>query len=329
MHRLVSYGEFVFMDLEFLNYVRYGGEDPGRTAAAGGALDISRIEREKYHERIAAALPSLPNKPKEPYPFLVVGTSARSADLVDVDDEKIPEKTASSWYRIVHLLADLADFKGVCFYRLASIAESTPRSKPLVPSGLADGSQGYAMKAGRDYGMTVLYTIPSSLENAGLPFAMHIESMPSHLRPMRERELVDGPYDLMTFRVHALAQPDRRTSSLIGLQSEQKLTILEDGTPRPPGTYKNPIDVPPNIIPVEIRWTFWAQLWRNWVPPVAAALGLGLWFTAPWVATWPTTIEVGLSSETLRYVSIFVLAFAFQNWSAFTGQFKVKSETAS
>jgi hypothetical protein len=88
------------------------------------------------------------------------------------------------------------------------------------------------------------------------------------------------------------------------------------------------VDIPELLIPIEISWTFWNVIWMWVLPFISFVSAVILWFYAEkWGAPGGILAsKLFLTPEHIRYISLFGLAFAFQNWSTFTGAFKISKE---
>jgi hypothetical protein len=265
------------------------------------------------------------NNPKEHMSSLLIGVN-KPISNIEFDVEADLHTTLLHWYRLAVLLADLPAFQGVSFYRIAELVKTNTPTKRLSPIQFADGQKGYQLTSGENYTLRILQSIPSLSTNVKLPFTMELHANDKHIVPMRKAELVDGIYDSLLFYFQVQPQDKQKTKSFTILESMQKLKFADNLGAWPPGTFNEEVSVPANFIPVNITWPWWIVLWRWFFPPLAAILAIFLWFGAAWLiksAAFFTTF--GITKEILRYIAIFLLAFAFQNWSSFTGQFKVSS----
>ncbi len=73
-------------------------------------------------------------------------------------------------------------------------------------------------------------------------------------------------------------------------------------------------------------WSWWQRAWRQLFPVLSLFLAIAFWILADWLAGNAVLANLAITAEHVRYVALFLLAFAFQNWSTFTGAFQIRSK---
>lgn len=319
--RVEPCGEFIFLELEFLSFVKFDSVGRIFEAETDETLEKQRTllerqlqgqaEREKYTpvvERVVAQH-GLSNKPNKPLAKLVIPCADARMEAISIDDRSNQSASVSFWSRIVALLGGITSYRRACFYLLGSIRDldSADEAKTFASAW----RKGYKLYANRGYALQVFQLMADGKAPKSPGLAMTVTTLSQHMLPMRSTERVDGPYDRLEFYFSVLPEPQRRTQSVLMVQCDQNLPDPDGGD--------DSVPIPASLTHIQIKWTKWEFVKRRILSFCWFGLGVAVWFYSAKISA---RIGHGLKTEQVQLIALFLLAIAAQNWGVFTDAFK-------
>jgi hypothetical protein len=319
--RVEPCGEFIFLELEFLSFVKF--ESVGRILEAETDDTLERRktvlerqlqgqdEREKYTSVIekVVAQHGLSNKPNESLAKLIIPCTEAGIEAISIDDRRNQSASVSFWSRIVTLLGGIRSYRKACFYLLGSIRDLDSASE--AKTFASAWRKGYKLYANRGYALQVFQLMADSKPPKAPGLAMTVTTLSQHMLPMRSAERVDGAYDRLEFYFSVLPETQRRTQSVLMVQCDQKL-------PGPEGD-DDSVPIPASLTHIQIKWTKREFVMRRILSPCLFVLGVSVWFYS---ATISDYVDHGLKPEQVQLIALFLLGIAAHNWGVFTDAFK-------
>jgi hypothetical protein len=319
--RVEPCGEFIFLELEFLSFVKF--ESVGRIPEAENddtpeqrmrVLERQlqgQAEREKYTSVIEKILAEqgLSNQPSKAVAKLIIPCANAGLEAISIDDRSDHLASVSFWSRIVTLLGGITSYRKACFYLLGSIRDLDSGNEAITFASA--WRKGYKLYANRGYALQVFQLMANGRAPKAPGLAMNVTTLSQHILPMRSTERVDGAYDRLEFYFSVLPESQRRTQSVLMVQCDQKLPGPEGGD--------DSVPIPASLTHIQIKWTKWEFVKRRILSFCWFGVGVALWFFSAKISD---RIDHGLKTEQVQLIALFLLAIAAQNWGVFTDAFK-------
>jgi hypothetical protein len=370
--RVEHFGNFIFLELEFLHLVKY--DLPPVNKQEGEALEtflgrekaeLKRV-RERHSGVIVAGLPRvekivggrpqtvvIENRPNEGLEKLIFPVGATNIQSIAVDSGSNEEETLRYWSNTVALLGGIDYYAGACFYRIASVKEvDSDKSFKLFEGKKRKGVLLYTDKT---YVMQIFQLMGSKKAPAPPGFKIEFKNIQQHILPIRDSEAVDGEYDKLEFIFYVLPQPTRRVNSYLIITNTQQLTNPKE--PAPPGVIqelaqvltaqnrptvaslaqefdkllappkeKSTLDIPPSLLQLKIKWTFWQLLYKRVLPYLAVVVATVLYLASKEISAWlGQKIGQEVKPELVQFVALFLGALAAGSLTTYAGAFKPQS----
>lgn len=248
--RVDHFGEFIFLELEFLDLVKYNLPPVQQQARETSAAFLIReqeefkTERERYSTVIVGELPrvkkivddqqqilAIENKPNEGLEKLIFSIDPKNMRSIAIDDRSNEEATLKHWSHLVILLGGIDYYAGACFYRIASIKEVDSDKSFKLFKGKK--RKGVLLYSDRTYVMQIFQLMASKKAPSPPGFKIEFKNIQQHILPIRDSETVDGEYDKLEFIFYVLPQATPRVNSYLVITNTQQLTNPKE--PTPPG----------------------------------------------------------------------------------------------
>lgn len=370
--RVDHFGEFIFLELEFLDLVKYNLPSVKKQEGEAWAAFLIReqaefkIEREQYSAIIVGELPKvkkivsgqqqilvIENKPNEGLKKLIFSIDPKNIQSIPIDDRSNEEATLKHWSHLVALLGGIDYYAGACFYRIASIKEvDSDKSFKLFEGKKRKGVLLYSDKT---YVMQIFQLMASKKAPSPPGFKIEFKNIQQHILPIRDSEAVDGEYDKLEFIFYVLPQATRRVNSYLIITNTQQLTNPKESPPPDaieelgqllssqskimplslaqglqkllaPPKEKPTLDIPPSLLQVKIKWTFWQLLNKNILPYLAIVIATILYLASKEISVWfGGLIGREIKPELVQFVALFLGALAAGSLTTYAGGFKPQS----
>jgi hypothetical protein len=328
--RIEDYGEFLFFDFRFdliFDARSLGETDPWKT----------------YLGRIEKLLPSdtknLPAADLAPLVFPVplsdleqFGATASGLSGQEANDDHVRR-----WLALISLLGQLEAYRDEHFYTVSRVYdEKASRSELCAHTRLSRSRNGYRFVGNRVYFLEVIQATVPFRKGKGPVEELKLTSPAGHIQELRTSWILDGSYDRVRFLFYVVPQEAKRAPSILILsklphspggavvpqKGEAETVVVE---PVPPTTVSGP-PVPPTLLDLDIIWGFRRFFWKRLLPVAAFLAGAGVFFGADRMSgLWPFR-GVPSAAQNLRYVAIFLLAWAFNSLSSFVSSLKVTTK---
>ncbi len=311
--RVELFGQFVFLELEFLNYVKYGQEQD---------VQEQEKEREKHNSTLSNAITAknILNHPGAGMDKLVIPTSQAWVSNIGIDDRSNSENTLGYWNNIVTLLGGIDYYAKACFYLIASVKEiDSDREARLFEGKKRKGYKFYAKKA---YLMQIFQLMASRKAPPPPGFNIEFQCISQHVLPMRNSEIVDGPYDRLEFYFYVLPQEIRRVNSFIIVENKQQLFN--------PKQEKESVTIPASFLQTNVKWTKWEFMRKRIFPIPIVALGSLIYYFSNEIGPWLNQLGLQVKPELLKpqliqLLGLILIALGAGSWASFAGAFKAQA----
>lgn len=370
--RVEHFGNFIFLELEFLDLVKYNLQpckmQAGETLEA--FLVREQAEFKKVREQHSAVIIGelskiktivggqqqtlvIENKPNEGLKKLIFSIDHRNIQGIAIDDRSNEEATLKYWSHLVTLLGGIDYYAGACFYRIASIKEvDSDKNFKLFADKKRKGVLLYSDKT---YVMQIFQLMASKKAPSPPGFKIEFKNIQQHILSIRDSEAVDGEYDKLEFIFYVLPQATRRVNSYLIITNTQQLTNPKEPTPpgiveeltqwltspseTPPPSLaegleklltppkeKRTLDIPPSLLQVKIKWTFWQLLNKKILPYLAIVIATILYLASKEISIWfGGIIGREVKPELIQFVALFLGALAAGSLTTYAGAFKPQS----
>jgi hypothetical protein len=223
--RVENFGDYVFLELEFLDYVKYDlGDETAelkeKDKETRKAMRLARLapSRHKHSEAIKSVLT---DKGETAAGKLILSTDPCKVCGIEIDDRSRFAETLKFWSIIVKLLGGIDYYADNCFYRIAAIRDiGSDKDAPFFEG---EKRKGFKLYAGRTYLMQVFQLMSTYASPPPPGFKIEIQSIAQHILPLRSSEIVDGPYDRLEFLFYVLPQEMRRVNSFLAVENSQRI----------------------------------------------------------------------------------------------------------
>jgi len=305
-------GEFVFLDLQFLNFVEYSASRSEIDPATVQQAETLLKEREKYTQVIASQLSTLKidNTKNQHLAKLII--SAKSNDLANVSISKAQEggSFTNAWVHLVTILGGMTAYKGICFYLVSTLLTlNSAKSASRFSTG---GRAGVVFRTGEVYLIRVYQVIGDRTVPAKPGYKIQLRCIEGHLSPLRSEIFVDGAYDRLSF--YAAVLPLERETN----QSEMLFSCSQSVVD--PGDSSKISSIPVTSIQLEVRWPRRAKFVKWVIKPASFLIGAGLFVMADKIKE---ALSLGDSGKYLiQLVGLALLAFGGTTWAFLTGSIK-------
>jgi len=316
-------GDLVFLELEFLSYVKYNQLNPSfevteqdsleRQNLAGAGATWVHAELERYSKDISNAIAphGIDNRPGDRLKKLVMQVNPGELRAIPLDDRTDEAISIGLWARIVSLLGWLPSYGEACFYLIGSVRDVD--SGKTAVAFASKWRRGLQLRAGRGYTLPVYQIMANRRAPAPPGFLMKLNHIEKYVLPLRTCEAVDGAYDRLDFYFYVLPQERRRNQSLLVVQCDQKIS---NGTT---GGEKESIELPPSLLQVRIDWTRWDFIRRRLLPPPLFVLGILAFIFSNAASAWAGH---GITPQYVQLLGLALLAAAARSWEFLTGAFR-------